>query len=132
MKCIICGKELIGRQRKYCCMDCAQIGFKKGLATTRKNTSKQVEVLYKRFLDAFNHPKTYHGNGNGFYPRVFVAACVELGFSDNSIALGMGKSRCNISRHRYKVSDKEKKIAHDFLGDERYKYGSKYPKGFSY
>lgn len=130
MKCIICGNELTGAQSKYCCKRCQQIGYKTGKSVTRVDTSKKVSDLYKRFLSAFR-PKTYHGNGNGFYIRVFVSACVSLGYSDRSIAKGIGKERSNISRHRLKIQENEKRIAKDFLENKNYVYGSKY-NGFSY
>lgn len=131
MNCIICGKELTGRRRKYCCAKCAQIGYLTGKAETKPNKSKEVSVLYERFLKAFNYPKTYNGNGNGFFIRVFVAACLECKYSDGSVAKGIGKDRSTIARHRMKVNEKEKAIAKEFLENKNYVYGSKY-NNFSY
>ena len=130
MNCIVCGKELKGHQRKYCCDRCAQAGYQLGKSEHYIDTSSRVESLYERFLLAFN-PESYHGTGNGFYIRVFVAACMELGYSDSSIAKGIGKERSTICKHRLRIREEEKAIAKEFLSDNNYVYGSKY-NGFSY
>ena len=53
MKCIICGKELTGKRKKYCSMKCAQKGFILGKSTHFKDDSKKVLSLYKRFSISF-------------------------------------------------------------------------------
>lgn len=131
MNCIICGKELKGHHRKYCSMECAQIGYKEGKSVHSVDTSKKVLELYGRFKKAFNAPRSYNGNGNGFYIRVFIAACVECNYSDNSVAKAINKDRSTVCFHRLKANEKEKQIAKEFLSDNNYVYGSKY-NGFSY
>ena len=130
MNCIVCGKELTGNQRKYCCPECAQAGYKLGKSYHYIDTSSRVAKLYERFMEAFGNP-IFHGTGNGFYIKVFVAACVENGYSDSSIAKGIRKERSTICKHRIRLTDEEKSIAKEFLADNNYVYGSKY-NGFSY
>lgn len=131
MDCIVCGKELKGHQRKYCCYRCAQAGYKLGRSEHYIDTSSRVADLYIRFRQAFNNPETYRGLGNGFYIRVFVAACIEMGYSDSSIAKGIRRERSTICKHRLRLREEEKVIAKEFLSDNNYVYGSKY-NGFSY
>lgn len=130
MNCIICGKELIRKQRKYCCPACAQAGYKLGKSDHYIDTSARVAKLYERFMEAFGNP-IFYGTGNGFYIKVFVAACIEKGYSDSSIAKGIKKDRSTICKHRINITDEEKRIAKEFLSDNNYVYGSKY-NGFSY
>lgn len=131
MNCIICGKELTGKRRKYCSKKCAQIGYITGKAETKIDRSKEAEVLFIRFQKAFNHYGGYKGNGNGFIRRIFIAACVMSGFCDSSIAKAIKRDRSTVCVHRNHLSDLEKKIAKEFLENKNYVYGSKY-NNFSY
>lgn len=131
MKCIVCGKELRGHQRKYCSKACGYNGFLLGKSAHFIDHSKSVEKLYKRFGKSFHIRRCYRGNGIGFYIRVFVSACVSLGYSDRSIAQGIGKERSDICRHRHHITEYESQIAQEFLNNKDYVYGSKY-NGFTY
>ena len=121
----------MGKQRKYCSKRCQQSGYKNGLSKQKPDTSKRVAELYERFQMAFNHKTGFHGNGGGFFIRVFVAACVFNGYSDNSISKAINRSRSTITKHRLKLLEEEKEIAKEFLENKNYVYGSKY-NNFSY
>lgn len=127
-RCIICGKKLTGRQRKYCSRKCGQRGYKTGKAESKINAPQEVKVLYERFLKSFKRSggKTYRGVGQGFYIRIFVSACEQIGYSDSSISEATKLERSNICRHRLNVKKEEAEIARQFLENKDYVYGSKY------
>lgn len=129
MKCVICGNELKGKQRKYCSKKCAYIGY--ALSQSDSSLCNNISTLYARFRKSFNKYTNYFGNGGGFYIRVFVSACVQCGISDIEIADAIKKDRSTICFHRNRITENESKIAKDFLFNNDYIYGSKY-NGFSY
>ena len=143
MKCIVCGKNLTGHKRKYCCPRCAQIGFISGLAKPKDNTEAQVKDLYEYFKVAFNVSKDRFSSLTSWKARVFIKACYKLGYSASSIARGLGKNHADIIYHYNKASDKEASIAKEFLSDiKNFKYEEPvepekperkiYPEGFHY
>ncbi len=131
MKCIICGKELVGHQRKYCSMECAQIGYYTGKAERPKDESKEVSKLFKKYLKEYNLESYFHGYGRGKYIRRFIAACVEKGFNVSSIAKGINRCHTTVSKHVRKLTNEDKLVGHQFLLGN-YEKESIYPKGFSY
>ena len=131
MKCVICGNELKGKQRKYCCKKCAYISYLISSQDSKKQIQEMVTKLYARFQKAFNKYSGFHGNGGGFYIRVFVSACVQCGVSDIEIADAIKKDRSTICFHRNRITENESKIAKDFLFNKNYVYSSKY-NGFTY
>lgn len=142
MKCIICGKELTGKRKKYCSMKCAQKGFILGKSTHFKDDSKKVLSLYKRFSDSFNcygleSKCIFHRKNGGLKIRTFIAACLELGYSQQSIAHGIGRDHSTISRHCYRITEKEINLAKEFLSNNNYVFEKPtikkiYPDGFNY
>ena len=136
MKCIICGKELTGKKRKYCSWKCAKIAFAIGLATPQENSEKKVAELFELFKKAFNMEEKITSL-NSWKIRVFISACYERKYSANSIGRGIKKNHATVIRHYQKLKESEKKLALEFLKDpEHYRYYSQpkpiYPKGFHY
>lgn len=140
MKCIICGNELKGMKRKYCCMKCAHIAYNLGLSQPKKNTEKNVAELWGYFKRAFDMVDDKITSSNAWKMRVFVSACYELGHSPNSIAKGLHKDHSVVLFHHKKASEKEKQIASEFVKNTKhYRYINKinteksfYPVGFHY
>lgn len=139
MKCIVCGKNLTGHKRKYCCPRCAQIGFISGLARPKENTALQVQELFGYFKRGFNFNESKF-RGEVWKGRVFIWACKLLHHSPNSIARGLCKNHTDILYHLKRVKDEEKRLAEDFIKDSKhYIYindlkpkKSIYPEGFHY
>lgn len=125
MRCIICGKKLVGKQRKYCCMEHAQVGYKIGRAETYKDNSHNVRELFQRFKKSFNCGDNFFCN-KGKFIRIFVSACLQSGWDVMSISRGIGKHHSTIYEHRDKIIKSEERIAKDFLENKNYVYGSKY------
>lgn len=142
MKCIICGKELTRKRKKYCSMKCAQQGFILGKSTHFKDDSKKVSILYDRFSKSFNchdirYKCAFHFKNGGLKIRTFIAACLELGYSQQSIAHGIGRDHSTISRHRYRITENELNLAKEFLSNNNYVFEKPsfkeiYPEGFNY
>lgn len=140
MKCIVCGKEIIGRKRKYCCIKCAKIAYQVGLSKPKENTEKKVFELWQYFKRAFDMESDKITSSNAWKARVFVCACYELGHSANSIARGLHKDHSVVLHHHKKANDREKQIASEFVKDTKhYRYINKlntvasiYPVGFHY
>lgn len=130
MKCVICGTELKGKQRKYCCKKCSYVGYLVKTQNPEKEKADMILKLYERFRRAFNK-RSFRGCGGGFYARVFVAACVECKFTDTEIADVIKRERSTICFHRHRIKPKEVEIAKEFLFNKNYVYRSKY-NNFSY
>ena len=125
-RCIICGKKLTGRHYKYCSMNCAQIGYKKGKAVRQSDDSKSVEKLYERFKKAFRVQRTFHDKNGGQKARVFISLCLALGYSVTSIGKGIGKDHSTVTRHKQKITQEDERIAQEFYNNKNYVDGSKY------
>ena len=87
MNCIVCGKELIGRQTKYCSQKCL---FK---YWNKKNRADGVRQCYDRAYESRIRSKVFHHYG-GKYPK-----CVICGF-DNFLALEIDHIKNNGKEHR--------------------------------
>ena len=135
MKCIICGNELKGKKRKYCCNACAQKAYVLGLSETKANTEVQIRSIWNDFNKAFNVSEKITAS-NAWKMRVFVEACFIQHHTANSIARALNKDHATVLHHHKKASEREKQIAAEFIKDTKhYKLNtdkSVYPVGFHY
>lgn len=133
MKCIICGRELVGKQVKYCRLKCANIGYRLGYNDSKENKSKTVENLYKRFKKAFDVDRERYNPKRVWLIRVFIKACLIKGYTQSSIARGIHKDHSCVHYHTKRIQKNEEKLAVEFLKNENYHYvKTNYPKGFTY
>lgn len=135
MKCIVCEKELVGRQRKYCCAKCRTLGQQLGYSEEYKDNSKSVEVLYRRFKKSFKIEKERYNPKIAFKIRVFVCACMKLGWSITSVSRGIKKDHATILYHLRRIKENESRLADEFLSNDKYSYNERknyYPEGFTY
>lgn len=140
MKCIVCGNELKKPQRKYCCKKCAQIAYLSGMSQPMVNNEKQVRELWVYFKRSFDIKSDRFGSLSVWKLRVFVCACLEMGYNINSISRGIKKHHSVILYHKKRALENEKKLASDFLKDsKKYIYINDlkpkkiiYPEGFHY
>ena len=134
-RCIICGKELKGNQRKYCCPQHQQLGFKGGHASHWVDNTKEVKKLYKNFLEVNNLKDCYFGyGGRGRYIRSFIYACFQMGYNQTSIAKGIGRHPSVISKHSAKITSTDKQYGQAFLDGKLQQRIPEptYPEGFTY